>query len=59
MRSQAKHLKTPEKQLEKGTRQAKCISCNKKVDSKPTLMLFNARPNKSEDTFYCGCQGWE
>lgn len=58
MKSQIKQLKTTKKQVE-AQRQAKCISCDKKVDSKPTLILFNARPNKSEDTFYCGCQGWE
>lgn len=59
MSSQEKYLKTRKKGGEAQRRKAKCISCNKKVDSTPTLMLFNARPSKSEDTFYCGCQGWE
>ena len=44
---------------EPGDRLACCQSCGRSSYSHPILPFFKARPEKEEDLFYCGCQGWD
>ena len=39
-------------------RKAKCTYCSKIVDSNINLAFFEVQPNRKNDTFYCGCRGW-
>lgn len=43
-----------------GNRQAKCPYCGEFADSKnyERLPFFEHRPDKSYDSYYCGCRGW-
>lgn len=47
-----------EKRLLKN-RKAKCSWCNNRKDSSFSLPFFNYQPEKDEDSFYCGCGGWD
>ena len=47
-----------EKELLKG-RKAKCIWCGNIRDSSFNLPFFKYQPDKDEDSFYCGCDGWD
>lgn len=40
-------------------RKAKCIYCGKEVDSNWNLLWFRYYPYKINDTYYCGCGGWD
>lgn len=46
-------------------RQARCVDngarkpCKGAVPSSTSLPFFRHQPDKPEDTFYCGCWGWD
>lgn len=41
-------------------RMAKCGYCSRKVPSNQQgIAFFGYRPDKAEDTYYCGCMGWD
>lgn len=40
-------------------RHARCLYCNRTVDSSWKLPFFEYFPNKICDEYYCGCGGWD
>lgn len=41
-------------------RKAKCVyNCGHETDSAWTLPFFEYTPNKPNDSYYCGCWGWD
>ena len=40
-------------------RKAKCRYCNTHVDSSFRLPFFEYKEDQEEDSFYCGCFGWD
>lgn len=40
-------------------RKARCPWCGKLKESKWTLPFFEYLPQKENDSFYCGCGGWD
>ena len=42
-----------------GKRDSQCIYCAKKAKSDRTLPFFKYEPYKEQDSFYCGCHGWD
>lgn len=40
-------------------RTAKCGSCKSTKSSDTSLAFFEYRPNETQDSFYCGCRGWD
>ena len=44
-------------------RKARCSyyghKCNSEVDSSLSLPFFSHRPDKENDSYYCGCYGWD
>jgi len=40
-------------------RRAKCVYCERKVQSSTDLPFFEYRPNEEFDIYYCGCYGWD
>lgn len=39
-------------------RKARCPDCGSEVPSDVGLAFFGYRPDRSTDSFYCGCRGW-
>lgn len=50
------HVKKDKPDLHK--RNAECVYCGKKVPSSQFLPMFESKPNQENDSFYCGCRGW-
>lgn len=40
-------------------RMAKCSECPSTTHSRWSLPFFEYRPDKSTDSYYCGCHGWD
>lgn len=40
-------------------RTAKCIYCKNTEPSKAGLAFFVYKKNEKQDSFYCGCYGWD
>ena len=40
-------------------RKACCLYCFKREPSSLRLPYFGHNPQQPEDTFYCGCRGWD
>lgn len=38
---------------------AKCPYCHTQTKSNRGLPFFEYRSNKTNDSYYCGCRGWE
>lgn len=41
------------------SRVAKCEECPRVTGSDKELPFFRERPERSEDSYYCGCHGWD
>jgi hypothetical protein len=40
-------------------RTAICSSCGKQTPSRTSLPFFEYKENKNNDSYYCGCRGWD
>lgn len=40
-------------------RMARCCDCGRLEPSCDTLPFFQSQPNNKQDSFYCGCRGWD
>ena len=38
---------------------ARCVYCGRVEPSSPNLPFFEWRKSKPEDSYYCGCRGWD
>ena len=38
---------------------AKCNSCSRTTSSSYNLAFFEYKPDKEQDSYYCGCYGWD
>jgi len=40
-------------------RVARCSQCGRRTTSSMRLPFFEYQPDQSEDSYYCGCRGWD
>lgn len=40
-------------------RKARCFQCGHETNSKWELSFFSYNPNYANDTYYCGCRGFD